>query len=79
MYSKMNLVAMPDGTLVIKNMPQQKSPGGSETQNLNGSWKKVGSDYEVQLGSGGARRGKLDAGRLVLTGENPTLVFAPED
>lgn len=78
-YSKMNLVAMPDGTLVIKNMPQPKSPGGTETQNLNGSWKKVGSDYEVQLGGGGARRGKLDAGRLALTGEGLTLVFAPED
>jgi hypothetical protein len=75
----MSLVAMPDGTLVIKNMPQPKTPGGSETQNLQGHWKSVGSEYELSFGSGGPRRGKLEASRLVLTGEGLTLVFSPED
>jgi len=78
-YSKMSLVAMPDGSLVIKNMPQPKTPGGTETQNLQGRWKSVGSEYELNLGGSGARRGRFEAGRLVLTGEGLTLVFAPED
>ena len=78
-YSKMMLIAMPDGALVVKNMPQPKTPGGSETQNFSGHWKSVGSDYELNLGSGGERRGKLEAGRLVLAGEGLTLVFTPED
>jgi hypothetical protein len=78
-YSKMMLIAMPDGSLAVKNMPQPKTPGGLETQNFSGHWKSVGSDYELNLGSGGERRGRLEAGRLVLAGEGLTLVFTPED
>ncbi len=78
-YSKMSLVAMPDGSLVIKNMPQPKPSGAADMQNLNGNWKSVGNDYEFHLGGGGARSGKLEASRLVITGESPTLVFTPED
>ena len=81
-YSKMSLVAMPDGSMVVKNMPQTKTPGGSETQNVAGRWKTAGNEYEINLGGGGARRGKFEAGRLVISGEGPsgiTLVFAPED
>lgn len=79
MYSKMMLVAMPDGSLAVKNMPQPKTTGGAEMQNLQGNWKSVGSEYEITLGSASARRGKIEAGRLVLAGEGLTLVFAPED
>jgi hypothetical protein len=78
-YSKMSLVAMPDGSLVVKNMPQPKPSGAVDMQNLNGHWKSVGSEYELTLGSSGARHGKLEASRLVLTGEGLTLVFLPED
>jgi hypothetical protein len=79
LYSKMMLVAMPDGALAVKNLPQPKTPGGSETQNLQGRWKSAGSEYELNLGGAGDRHGKMEAGRLVLTGEGLTLVFAPED
>lgn len=78
-YSKLSMVAMPDGSLVVKNLPQMNAKGIPEMQNLTGNWKIVGADYEFNLGRGGARRAKLEAGRLVLTGENPTLVFTPED
>jgi len=78
-YARMMFIAMPDGSLAIKNMPQAKTPGGSETQNSSGHWKSVGSEYDINLGSGGDRRGKFEAGRLVLVGEGLTLVFTPED
>lgn len=78
-FSKTMLIAMPDGTLVIKNLPQLKTPGAADTQNLTGSWKGVGSEYQLNLGGAGDRRGKIEAGRLVLAGEGLTLVFTPED
>lgn len=78
-YSKLNMVVMPDGSVVVKNVPQPRPGGGTDSQNLQGKWKSSGSEYDFSLGSLGERHGKLEAGRLVLPGEGLTLVFTPED
>ena len=78
-FGKTVMIAAPDNSLVIKNLPQLKTLGGTETQNTQGSWKSAGSEYQLALGSAGERHGKLEAGRLVVSGEILTLVFAAED
>lgn len=78
-YTKLSMVVMPDGNVVIKNLPQPRPGGGSESQNLQGKWKSAGSEYDFSLGTLGERHGKLEAGRLVLPGEGLALVFTPED
>lgn len=78
-FGKTMLIAAPDNSLTIKNLPQLKALGGTETQNSQGDWKSAGSEYQLTLGSAGERRGKIEAGRLVLTGDSLTLVFAAED
>ena len=78
-FGKTMMIAAPDNSLVIKNLPQLKTLGATETQNAQGSWKNAGSEYQLTLGSAGERHGKLEAGRLVLSGESMTLVFAAED
>ena len=78
-FGKTAMIAAPDNSLVIKNLPQLKTPGSTETQNTKGSWKGAGSEYQLAMGSAGDRHAKLEAGRLVVSGESPTLVFAAED
>ena len=78
-FGKTMMIAAPDNSLIIKNLPQLKTPGSTETQNIQGSWKSAGSEYQLAMGSAGERHGRLEAGRLVVAGENPTLVFAAED
>jgi hypothetical protein len=48
-------------------------------QTFKGTWKGQDGDYELSLGGGGKRKGKLESGRLVLTGDGLDLVFTPED
>jgi hypothetical protein len=78
-FLKTMMVAAPDGSLNVKNLPQLKTQG-NETQNLEGSWKSAGDDYQFDLGSAGQRKAKIDpSGRLVIAGDPLALVFAPED
>ena len=78
-YSRTSLLILPDGSLVIKGLPQSKQAGANETQNIQGKWKSVGSEYDFSLGSLGERHGKFESGRLMLPGEGLTLAFNPED
>jgi hypothetical protein len=73
------MVAAPDGSLKVKNLPALKTQG-SEKQNLEGTWKGSDGDYTFELGGAGERKAKIDpSGRLVVTGDAVALVFAPED
>lgn len=80
-YARTSFVIMPGGEMAIKNLPQVKPGGTTEIQSFPSKWKSAGSDYEINLGSLGERRGKIEAGRLVLPGssEGLTLIFSPED
>lgn len=78
-YARTILMAAPDGSIVVKNFPQQNAQGGADMQNLQGKWKSSGSDYLVSIGNLGERKGKIEGGRLVMGGEAPTLAFLPED
>jgi hypothetical protein len=78
-FLKTMLVAAPDGTLKLKNLPQLKTQG-AETQNIDGTWAAAGESYQFSLGSLGEKKATIDpSGRLVLASDPITLVFTPED
>src|ERR1051325_3073440 len=69
LYSKTMMIAAPDHMLLVKTLPQVKpqaagTPPSTETQNVQGQWKSVGSDYELSLGILGERTAKFEAGGL---------------
>ncbi|MCU0783500.1 MAG: CvpA family protein [Verrucomicrobia bacterium] len=82
-YAKTMLVAAPDNQVMVRNYPQLKQlpgqPPTTELQTLQGRWKGANGDYELSLGSAGERKGKVESGRLVVTGVGFALVFTPED
>ncbi len=83
-FGKTSLVAAPDKMVVLKHFPTTKSQPGAapveETKTLQGKWKKDGNDYELDLGGGTDKRmAKFEGNRLVLAGDDPTLVFVKED
>ena len=79
-FLKTMLVAAPDGSLKVKDLPQLKSPGATDTQNIDGKWTSAGDGYQFDLASAGQRKAKIDpSGRLFISGEGLTLVFTPED
>lgn len=80
-YAKTMLIASPDEQrVVLKNRPHPTPAGSVELQTLEGKWGRVREDYfRMVLGAAGNREAKLQSGRLVLTGEDLTLVFLPED
>jgi hypothetical protein len=79
-YARTSFTIMPDGEMAIKNLPQIKG-GATEIRSFPSKWKNLGGEYEINLGSLGERRGKIETGRLVLPGssEGLTLIFSPED
>jgi hypothetical protein len=81
-YANTMLIVATDHQAELKNLPRKQAPGqppSTEVQTFKGQWKGQDGDYELSLGGGGKRKGKLEAGRLVLTGEGLDLVFTPED
>ena len=78
-FAKTMLVAAPDGSVALKNLPNLTNPTATDLQNIQGQWKASGSQYQLTLGSVGERRGRIEGGRLFLDGEGIGLVFLPED
>jgi len=78
-FAKTMLIAAPDGSVVLKDLPQLNNPTATDLQNTQGQWKTSGSQYQFTLGSVGDRRGRIEGGRLFLDGEGMPLVFLPED
>lgn len=78
-FAKTTLLAAPDGSVILKNLPQLNNPTATDLQNIQGQWKTSGSQYQFTLGSVGERRSRIEGGRLFLDGEGVALVFLPED
>ena len=78
-FAKTKLMAAPDGSVVLKDLPQLNNPTATDLQNIQGEWKASGSQYRFTLGNVGERRGRIEGGRLFLEGEGVVLVFLPED
>lgn len=78
-FAKTMMIAAPDGSVVLKDLPQLNNPTATDLQNIQGQWKASGSQYQFTLGSVGDRRGRIEGGRLFLDGEGMPLVFLPED
>jgi len=77
-YTKATVVAAPDNHVVIKNLPALAT---DSMQTLDGKWKKLGDEYELDLSGGTEKRSaKLENIRLVVSGsEGWPLVFLKED
>lgn len=78
-FAKTTLMAAPDGSVALKDLPQLNNQAATDLQNIQGQWKTSGSQYQFTLGSVGERRGRIEGGRLFLDGEGVALVFLPED
>jgi len=82
-YARTTLIAAPGHQMVLKNLPKIKQEAGqqptTEFQTFKGQWKGENGKYDFSLGPGGKRTAQFEAGRLMVTGENFDLVFAPED
>jgi hypothetical protein len=78
-FARTKLVVAPDGTAIVKDLPQLSNPTATDLQTIEGQWKASGSQYQFTLGSAGNRRGRIEGGRLFIDAEGVTLVFQPED
>jgi hypothetical protein len=77
-FTKTTLVASPDNQVVIRNLPALATEG---VQTLDGTWKKSGDEYELDLGGGSDQRtAKIENYRMaVSSSEGWPLVFVKED
>jgi hypothetical protein len=77
-YTKATLVAAPDNQALIKNLPALPTDA---MQTLDGKWRKLGEEYELELAGGTDKRmAKIENFRLVLSGSEAwPLVFVKED
>jgi hypothetical protein len=85
-FSKTVLIAMPDGTVLVKEVPPigVVSNGGSgssgATQTLHGQWTGNDSKYQVSVSDKDQNlTGIVEGDRLVLKGAPMEVVFEPEN
>ena len=83
-FGKAGLIARPDHSVSIKNMPGLRIPtalaGATQTlQNLNGQWKDLDSSkYQLSV-SGADLPATVQGDRLSVKSEGADLVFNRED
>lgn len=83
-FAKTSLIAGPDHQVVIRNLPvtrvQPNQPPTVEMQTLDGKWKGADGNYEFELAGGTDQRtAKIEASRLVMSGDAMPIIFAKED
>ena len=79
-FGKVILIAAPDQMVACKNMPIPAAPANPTpgVQNLQGTWRKDGVEYELTFPGEEARKVRLSQGKLSFKSEGATLVFTPE-
>lgn len=84
-FAKTSLVAMPDGQVLLKNVPQMKAgaaaaPGAGQT--TQGQWKKVDGKYQLTITINGKDEQApliVEGDRLSVASQDTELAFTRED
>ncbi|TAL05463.1 MAG: CvpA family protein, partial [Verrucomicrobia bacterium] len=65
-YAKATLIATPEETVFVKNLPVAKpgQPASAEVQTLQGNWKKADGNYSLAFPGQEERRARINGSRL---------------